>query len=126
MFLVCDSDTIELDEVQLPLALKTGKVIAIDVAIPSSPQQSKIIQDCLQPEKKDNHWESQARSFGRFQKQKSQSRKRHPGLGRQCPRCEKELRDATSLKRHLLSDTACPQGPVDKAHVESLLAESMR
>ena len=57
--------------------------------------------------RKGHHSMHQKRVFGRFQRVKSTITKRHPGLGRKCPECNKQLTNSTVLRKHLLSKNAC-------------------
>ena len=117
--LAYQGDIITIDESQLAIALKSAECLKIEI-------KDKLLTTEDHSQKKQNHWESQKRNFGRFVRQKKTFVKRHPGLGRKCPKCNKPLRDTTSLKRHLLSKTACPGGIVLLKEIPSLIIESQR
>ena len=69
------------------------------------------------------HWLQQKRVFGKFVKEKKNSKRRHPGIGRICPNCKKKVRDSTSLRYHLLS-TACPYGRIDDKDLPEMLLKA--
>ena len=97
-----------MDEGQLPIALKNPTPILIDVAESSKCQR-----------------QGQKRSLGRFVKEKPVSTKRHPGLPRRCPQCNKELKSKKAFFYHLQSKRACPIGLQGKC-LEELYEQAVK
>ena len=67
----------------------------------------------------------QPRLGGQFTRTKSRTKKRHPGLGRPCPQCQrsKPYTDVTALKHHL--KFSCPKGKVnDEERIGQLCEQS--
>ena len=75
-----------------------------------------------------HHSLTQPRSFGRFVRVKAKgSVKRHPGLGRRCPQCNKKLSNTTVLRKHLMSPRSCLRYVEhDAVGIEEILREASK
>ena len=111
-----NGNVVELDQEQLMVALKKDDLVIDVTETPSSASSTQQVKKI----------ENQQRLFGRFVKQNRKSKKRHPGIGRPCPLCQKWLSEKGALVRHLTSVSACPRISSNNVSVEKLCQESQR